>query len=880
MADFTPDTPLIIGNEWVPIKETPYSLDSSQEIGTSFNVLTSQTVVSGAAYGVEMDGTPSIGMMMAVYPSDKVDETGPIQQVVIQANGASTSGTAGFGVFPIGSATTAGALASAYDRPVMTFNAQPGENGAVTVYFDTLSHTELANKRILKLEVLYYIGSVSDGFGTVQSIDDFVSNGITGNMKIIEDADSNEVLYLSDELGEIFRPDIAFDGHPIWSFDVGDANPLWDLVNDGLTVYPWNYSALQNFDAAAPAAARTGVQLFINVPASSATDISYNMGYMALRVTYCQEQRLLVGGQGQDVRWAVGRNMIPLRNPNTLAAGATLIPGDYTVTATRYTLLDALQVAVDGEMKANAITELYAMEAQKGVAIPSIFTIDASREAIDTPIMLELSLHTASASVPEVHPYGVQIQAPVWGTSTNPASQGVISSANGAVTSYPYARFYARHLPNTTLPLTLRDAASPTTTASITVNDFDALPEILDGWREVTLTFAAPLPSFNGASGLNTFEWVSDDTVGSQWQVMSAAAPAVTGSFPRVQLTSSQSLNAATYGGSTAFLTYNGVADPTADATLMFAQEMPAVSGLAVQLASLPITGIGMDCGVPQDCIPTGIAYNAITWTALGPTSMPASGFGYYELQRFDAIDDEWSTILNANSPLVTGFSDFEARAGMESSYRIRFMHRLLFPSAWSAEVDSTLPAPGVTGTDVATGVLIFTTNERQDGSSSLAYAMQWEGEVTEGFTFIEAASLQMQKMYGRDFQVAFRPLERGGEAFSRALLVSAAAVPSGLIQQGFTSLRDLAWEDVSYICVRDELGDRWLANVNVPDGNVRRNRRLYMASVDITEVTDTPSIVTLPSDTDGDGIPDGPGSCVPALWDSLPGWDYGCWGE
>jgi hypothetical protein len=48
----------------------------------------------------------------------------------------------------------------------------------------------------------------------------------------------------------------------------------------------------------------------------------------------------------------------------------------------------------------------------------------------------------------------------------------------------------------------------------------------------------------------------------------------------------------------------------------------------------------------------------------------------------------------------------------------------------------------------------------------------------------------------------------------------------------------------VSYICVRDEDGNRWFATVLVPGGRVLRDRRLYLAPIEIVEVTATPSQV------------------------------------
>jgi len=157
----------------------------------------------------------------------------------------------------------------------------------------------------------------------------------------------------------------------------------------------------------------------------------------------------------------------------------------------------------------------------------------------------------------------------------------------------------------------------------------------------------------------------------------------------------------------------------------------------------------------------------------------------------------------------------------------------------------STIPAPGVTATSVGANdhVWIFTTNSVQSGASNLAYCLGWEGEVHESFNFPEAAGQTFQTMYGRDYVTAFRPTERGGTNFSRNLLVQAAAISPETLED-FTSLRNMAWVNVPYICLRDEDGNRWFANVSVPNGDVQRDRRLYMAPVAIVEVTDTPTPV------------------------------------
>ena len=217
---------------------------------------------------------------------------------------------------------------------------------------------------------------------------------------------------------------------------------------------------------------------------------------------------------------------------------------------------------------------------------------------------------------------------------------------------------------------------------------------------------------------------------------------------------------------------------------------------------------------------------------------------GYTELQRMDSLTS-WQTIMKATDQSVMSFNDYESRVGLLSSYRIRKVNTLGFVGAWSSTITNTIAAPGVTASQVTATdkVWIFTTNSTQSGASNLAYALGWEGEVSEDFNFPESAGQVYQAMYGRDFVTVFRPEERGGTNFSRTVLVQAAAISPEVLED-FTSLRNMAWSDVPYICLRDEAGDRWFANVTVPTGTVLLNRSLYLAPVSIIEVTDTPTPV------------------------------------
>jgi hypothetical protein len=225
-------------------------------------------------------------------------------------------------------------------------------------------------------------------------------------------------------------------------------------------------------------------------------------------------------------------------------------------------------------------------------------------------------------------------------------------------------------------------------------------------------------------------------------------------------------------------------------------------------------------------------------------SNTPATSF-VYEIQRADTVDTGWQTIMLGN-PTVSGFNDFEARVGIVSSYRIREVNAYGFYGLWSSTITATVTDPGLVAGCVGSGhVLIFSSNSRQDGSANLGYLSVWEGGgVDEQFTFPEAGWVQLQSMYNKDFYTAFRPLERGGDRFQRNVLVQAAAISPQTLAD-FADLRDLAWDSVPYVCVRDEDGNRWFATIVVPSAHVRLNRSIYVATVDIIEVTDTPTAVS-----------------------------------
>lgn len=284
-------------------------------------------------------------------------------------------------------------------------------------------------------------------------------------------------------------------------------------------------------------------------------------------------------------------------------------------------------------------------------------------------------------------------------------------------------------------------------------------------------------------------------------------------------------------------------ADTAADAVAMLSQNPPTPTGLTAATATQAFS-VNIDCLVPPQAIPTGMSYIQVSWTA---ASVTGSGFAYYELQRQDTFDTTWNTIAKITTEATTSFKDYEARVGIASTYRLRIGNALAFVGNFATSSPVTISAPGVSGFNVSNSILVFTTNADQTGASNLGYTASWDGTPSEDYTFLEASRSQLQVMYGKNFLSAFQPTERGGEQFSRTLEVNNAAGAAGPVSEAaFNALRNTAWAVVPYICVRNELGDRWFANINVPSGSLQRNRRLQLANIVVTEISQLPYAVPL----------------------------------
>lgn len=1090
MGEYNPHAPRIIGQEWVPIRETNFVLSpqvNAFERGHSFRLLQNRQVRDARFYvNTPQAGPNTLAYLTSIYAKGTEDDSGPIRDVIIPVSNVGV--TAGSSTVTIVNGDTIGLSAT----EALAF---PGDNHyiqiipispnvastSINLFFNVNPYMQLlTNKRILDVQFLYtgqsYLGNNQD------PVSEWADNTTLTGLKLVSD--------ISPPIGNVFYTSLL-PGLPVPAVQTQIAMiSLGEVIDAALHpngLQPWRFVDLQRLQPFA--ANRLVLQIFHNFGDASGnvlTNLRLFYDYAALRVVFCEEQRLMTAGlinryfTGQNNEALnLGTNVATMRQIQTQTTDPVLVAGDYTVTHSAPNIGTRTLLSIDNQRinypLLNEIRELYSIPPHPGIQVDIPFPvgdhINDQFTTESTHLIPQVTLHASGGPLTEPHVYGRQAVAQVYGSIT--ATQEIQDGLAGAATSWPWVRFYARRWGDTTRPLLLDSPSIGGSSVQITPAEFDALDEITDGWKEVTLRFSSP-PSM-GAGTQPQWRWSANgENAGDRWEILGAMAPAISG-MPGVfqNLTPAPNqLSVATYGQPVSGGTINlgwipqyspyvtaTTDDPTSDAVLIFAQDMPSINNFAVNGANQQMVGIGLNCGINPCCIPTAIRYNALTWqspsqvidtdnfdrvTANGwgtsssgtawtnfgglaadysttgteasitvnssvgtprlvtqafsvtdvdlrmdkmvlgggitPASQPitmglmarfinnlnfygarlvlstsntvtleidktvagvrtllatsavipnvtASGtafsirfqvignmlrakawdrnggfgiepsswlvttfdsalgaagaigvrfnlevgntntlpvtfaadnwqatrlsfvdpdnFGYIELQRMDTIDTTWQTIMKGSS-YVSGFNDYEARVGIQSSYRIREVDVLGFPGAWSSTLNITMASPGASGGCIANGhMLMFTTNEVQNGSRNLAYSTVWENNVEEAFSFPEPQFTQLQAMYNRDFFTAFRPMERGGSQFSRTLLVQAAAVSPPTLPN-FVSLRDMAWDDVSYICVRDEAGNKWLATILVPSGRVVFGRRLYTAEVQIIEVTDTPSEVTL----------------------------------
>lgn len=224
--------------------------------------------------------------------------------------------------------------------------------------------------------------------------------------------------------------------------------------------------------------------------------------------------------------------------------------------------------------------------------------------------------------------------------------------------------------------------------------------------------------------------------------------------------------------------------------------------------------------------------YLHFTWTA---TALGAA-FAYYEIQRSSDGGVTWATVRTIPLEATAAYDTYETRRGVLTSFRMRVVLLSGASSDWSATATGTAQpsGPGC--------VYGFVSDENP--ALNCAYVKLGPDET---YAFPSAAEAKFDPIYGRDYQVASIPSENRGVTFTLSLLVTAITTPpvSGTATRPFQALRDISTASLSYVAVIDPEGNKTLANVRVPQGTRHEPAAMYIAQVDVTEITNVASIPT-----------------------------------
>lgn len=835
MGEYNPDRPYVLGMQWAPLVGSRLRLDTASEVGYMFRAASEDLDRVWVRVTSPPPGRATRKeLVAAVYRANTVAGTGPARKLVIPC----VSGELVTGGALVSAVSVEEAVANPSDQRYVTLT---GPTAAARFWFGTTTsevQAALYHRRILDVTVLYVLSGPFGDLSPAMTLGlERPSAGVNWEMDstLTGPASHSDVTVVRrSRLGEL---------NPWWSTNATPLSTTWRRP------YSWAGSATPTSGLTAwSASGGTNVNVRMQVSGAAAAGAEFQLHYLALEVTYGEEDRVAAGGlditngAAQDVHGLYYD--IELVQMYNFGYAPYLLPGyPYAVTvgqahSGQASVASPVPIPVDRVGMPGSLSSLRGVLLRKTLREGSV----PNAEAV--------------AEVPAVTLYaGTPLPGTADGRSHSYLARAIATAARRHVTgdivqrvlddtagTYAWIRFYARHLPGTRDELIVYqgDPTDPFTRlgpkARISVDEFDALPEVVDGWKVVTLRLDPPLVTTGPGAGAVTwwvFDTYADDE--SPWQILGATT--------RTDSSSQSSVNDTTYGGQTAFATIEGVDDLSSDLALMLVRDMDAVTGFAVQAAVQAVHGVDEHCARPVGGVPNGIHYHQLTWNAIN--SEVVAGWGSYEVQRQDDTLDstEWETIALVGAPNVTAVNDYEARVGVESRYRIRMVHRIGIAGPWSASVAATIPVPGVTGTRVDVGVLILTSNHNPAGN--LAYVVNPE-RAGEEYTFPEAGQVELQAMFGRDFRTAHRHTERGGVEFTRTLLVNAAAVPAQTLE-GFRSLRDLAWDTVPHVCVRDEVDNRWLATLLVPGGSVRRRRgqgHVQLAQVTVVEVAGSPAPV------------------------------------
>lgn len=860
---YNPNNPVSVGNEYAPVVATDYTPELFLERGYSFR----QDIIGSQYRWISMFVSqlpswpvPGHGFLFTLYRRGQEANTGPMRKIIVPISGTATSGVTVVGGG--GSATTA--LTNPTDNSYVRFGVTNGAEAYVRAAFDTsapLYTAALTGKRIVNVSVLYsaFAQPGNESPLPVNVYHRRNSDAIRINMGTLD------VPLTASSILTTQRHSIG----ELNSYDVTDGFAASPLTQVNYRI-PWRYSGfgLRDFRSAGDQ------RIEFHMAAATVEGLrEIYLQYMALEVTYCEENRRGVVGfiRGADYDascvfspngYFLGRNTfcggIGMGDPQSPTTIATLDTYQGTITVKRADYGPYNNAGTPGTLR--GLRTLDPFPDHPGVTIQLTGAEGEIPVVSTTDLVPQIIMHDPTGpaaflgddpSYPWGHTYGLQTPLDVY--IGHPIVQEIDQYAAAPNTSYARLRFWARSL-DASSPLIIERETQTQPSASIiytlTHDEWLTFPEVADGWRQVDLTLLSTAVIVVDDDGTVLTpaapRFRSDTAQFKPWQILAE----------RVDLVPFDSGNPddtgiGTYGDEDAQGGVEGAFDTTDDTDLavVWSVEPPEPVNVVATVATQDLDHVDPTCPGEISQIPTGLQYIHLTWDVVAEGGPEFAAFDHYLVRRANSVVGstpgditEFYPIARLYSPLLNEFDDYEYDSGRINIYRVTVVDKNGVEGGFEFAGESiTGPKPTTVNDNGGTcNALTFTSNVNPD--LNLAYPTAWpSAPAIKEFAFLEADERVLQRFHRRNFSVAFRPAERGGVQFTRTLLTNSAQAPEFVTEKGFVPLRDTAWADLPYLCVRDQHENRWFANVNVPAGTVQNQEKLQLAEVVITEVTDQP---------------------------------------
>src|SRR6185369_1601008 len=323
----------------------------------------------------------------------------------------------------------------------------------IDFYFATSQFSQLlTNKRIVKVELLHQLSWYPIQSGTTNSSNnppllDLGTSSLSMLQTGVTFANAFQAGYTP--FVEYYGCGLNFlasgltigkglgGGTPISSVNLGEIFQFsGQQVGQMSSKYPWRYEDLTLFEASAGI---NRIAMHYEFGAATGWAGEYFLGYVALRVSFCEEQRVAYAGSAFGSEFSIGgpdyvlgANSAKFVDTHNVI-NPTLSGGEqYTVTVSAPDVGDlngaistgvSLGAAANPYPTLNAVRELSSDPVHTGIKLNLTQTEGEVFSRETTHVLPQLSLHTSGGPVTEVHVYGRQARGQVFGSVT--ASQNV-----------------------------------------------------------------------------------------------------------------------------------------------------------------------------------------------------------------------------------------------------------------------------------------------------------------------------------------------------------------------------------------------------------------------------------------------------------------------